>query len=259
MLTNVSVAYMYKEPTYGCEGTSQSLLGEEVEILEEKAHWRRIKQHDAYTGWISKYFLTEKPRDWDKYPKFTPKAQIAWIYQSPDLQSSTIRDMTFLSAIPVVKHADGWVNVLLPDGQTGWMVNDPAFHSRDQDVEQIMETAFKFLGIQYFWGGRSPKGFDCSGFVQTVFALNGMQLPRDAYMQAELGEPVDNDFSQWSPGDLLFFSETPDRVTHVAISLGDGDFIHASGYVRINSMNPEHKDIYIERYATIFTKTMRVL
>ena len=258
-LTNVSAAFMYKEPKFGSESTTQTLMGEEVEILETSGEWVNVHQHDGYSGWISKYFLAEKPPGWDDHPRFSSKSLITWIYQSPDIAATTIRDMTLLSSLPILQHLDGWVQLLLPDGNQGWVLDDPRFQPKSADPEGLMETALRFMGIQYFWGGRSPKGFDCSGFVQSVFALNGFQLPRDAYMQAEIGKRVSDDLTQWKAGDLIFFSEKPQRVTHVALSLGEGDFIHASSYVRLNSMNPAHEDIYIGRYASIYTKTMRVL
>ena len=153
----------------------------------------------------------------------------------------------------------GWVQLLLPDGVKGWVKSCPRTVLDSVDMERLIQTAFGFQGIQYYWGGRSPKGFDCSGFAQTVYGLNGFQLPRDAYQQATVGTRVDDDFLSWDVGDLIFFSERGDKITHVAISLGKGDFIHASGFVKLNSLNPDHADLYLEKYTNIFTKTMRVI
>jgi cell wall-associated NlpC family hydrolase len=151
------------------------------------------------------------------------------------------------------------VKVILPDGTQGWIEKSPRPQYTDVDVERLVQTALRFLGTQYFWGGRSPKGFDCSGFVQTTFWLNGLQLPRDAYQQAEVGVKVDDDFNTWQVGDLIFFTERSERITHIAISLGGGDFIHSSGYVKLNSLNPDHQDLFLQKYSDTFTKTMRVI
>jgi cell wall-associated NlpC family hydrolase len=86
------------------------------------------------------------------------------------------------------------------------------------------------------WGGRTFLGIDCSGFTQLVYKLNGVQLPRDAYQQAELGEFVVF-LDQAKVGDLAFFVNDADKVTHVGLLLGDGKVIHASGKVRIDKID----------------------
>ena len=86
------------------------------------------------------------------------------------------------------------------------------------------------------WGGSSVKGVDCSGFVQSVFFRNGLILARDASLQALHGSPVDitAGFGNLRRGDLLFFGSKENgiaHVTHVAIYLGNSDYINSSGRV----------------------------
>lgn len=259
LLSNVSIASIYREATFQSETISQTHLAETLEVLEEEVDWVRVRQEDGYEGWIARFFVVKKPQDWDDHDIFYPADQIVWIHQSPDHQSATLRDMTLLSGLPALEHRHGWVQVLLPDGALGWIKDQPRYLANVMDTENLVQTAFSFMGVQYHWGGRSPKGFDCSGFTQTCFGLNGLQLPRDAYLQAEMGDQLDNDFRSWAVGDLIFFSERPGKITHVAISLGDGDFIHASGFVKLNSLNPDHTDLYVEKYTKLFTKTMRII
>jgi cell wall-associated NlpC family hydrolase len=95
---------------------------------------------------------------------------------------------------------------------------------------EVIATAERFLGVPYLWGGCTPLGLDCSGFVQLVFALSGVGLPRDAYQQAVCGRRVARE--ALAPGDLLFFGQDGSRdarVTHVALSHGGAGFIHARG------------------------------
>ncbi len=257
MLTNVSIAFIYKEPRFGSETVSQTYMAEKLEVLEEQGEWIHVRLEDGYKGWIARFFVVAIPDDWDAGNLFYPAAQISSVYQNPDRQSTALRDVTTLSGLPVLKQQDGWVQLRLPDNIRGWVEDYPRVPRKEMDVELLVQTAFDFLGIQYFWGGRSPKGFDCSGFTQACFNLNGIQLPRDAYQQAEVGEQISDDYKQWKTGDLIFFSERPEKITHVAISLGNGDFIHASGFVKLNSLNPDHKDLYIEKYAKIYTKATR--
>jgi cell wall-associated NlpC family hydrolase len=96
--------------------------------------------------------------------------------------------------------------------------------------ERVVETAGRWLGVPYLWGGVTLGGVDCSGFVQALFRLHGLTLPRDSDQQMRTGEALDpgRDFSALRPGDLLFFAEEPGRCTHVALSAGAGRIVHAS-------------------------------
>jgi hypothetical protein len=259
MLTNVSVAFIHTEPSFRTEASSQTYLGETVIVSEEQGDWYRVRLEDGYEGWVCKFYVVDKPDHWDDHDFYHHGKRISWIYRNAQRESSHFRDITLLSRLPALAYKDGMVQVLLPDGNQGWIEKSPRPQFTEVDPDRLVHTAHRFLGTQYFCGGRSPKGFDCSGFVQTTFWLNGLQLPRDAYQQAEVGVRVDDDYNTWRVGDLIFFTERSERITHVAISLGKGDFIHSSGFVKLNSLNPDHKDLYLEKYSTTFTKTMRVL
>ena len=94
-------------------------------------------------------------------------------------------------------------------------------------VSSLLAKARTYLGTPYHYGGTTPRGFDCSGFVRFVFGAFGFGLERSSTSQARQGEAVD--LSQIQPGDLLFFKTRgkQDRVSHVGIYLGQGQFIHA--------------------------------
>ncbi|PYN75619.1 MAG: hypothetical protein DMD96_27525 [Candidatus Rokuibacteriota bacterium] len=87
--------------------------------------------------------------------------------------------------------------------------------------QSVVDIARKHVGAPYRWGGTSPSGFDCSGFVRYVYAQVGVSLPHNAAKQYGLGTPVSRDSLE--PGDLVFF----DRLRHNGIYVGDGRFIHA--------------------------------
>jgi len=89
---------------------------------------------------------------------------------------------------------------------------------------ELTRSAMRFLGVPYVFGGTSTSGFDCSGFVQHVFALLGIGLPRTADAQYDVGRPA---VGGPRPGDLVFF-DTYGGVSHVGIYLGRGKFVHAS-------------------------------
>jgi len=91
-------------------------------------------------------------------------------------------------------------------------------------AEALTRSALRFLGVPYVFGGTTASGFDCSGFVQHVFALLGIGLPRTADAQYDVGRPA---VGGPRPGDLVFF-DTYGGVSHVGIYLGRGKFVHAS-------------------------------
>ena len=94
-------------------------------------------------------------------------------------------------------------------------------------ADKIIATAKKFIGVPYVWGGVSPSGFDCSGFVQYVFKVHGISLHRPTETQYKHGSYVSK--SNLKPGDLVFFKNTYRAgISHVGIYIGNGQFIHAS-------------------------------
>jgi cell wall-associated NlpC family hydrolase len=122
--------------------------------------------------------------------------------------------------------AGDWQQVTLPDGRKGWAPRAAMLipSSTPLPPTQVVELAQRFLGAPYVWGGMSPNGVDCSGFVQEVFRLSGHTLPRPADEQFQQTSPID----QPQPGDLVFFSTYLPGPSHVGISLGGLDFLHAS-------------------------------
>jgi len=90
---------------------------------------------------------------------------------------------------------------------------------------QLTRSALKFLGVPYVFGGTSSNGFDCSGYVQHVFAMLGISLPRTADAQFDAGHRI---VGGMKPGDLVFFQTYAAGASHVGIYLGHGRFVHAS-------------------------------
>lgn len=124
-------------------------------------------------------------------------------------------------------------NALEADGIVGeatWNILSTAKKSVSRNIggsaAQVLRTAEQFLGVPYVWGGSSPTGFDCSGFTQYVFAINGIYLPRTADIQYQTGLPVR--FGELKPGDLVFFSTYEPGPSHVGIYLENGKFINAT-------------------------------
>lgn len=170
------------------------------------------------------------------------------LYESPNCenlvtQAATGRQLRLLSARDSA--ATRAVEVCLcEDGYSGWLppsslsalqpattAYQPQQYSRteiEQKIPQII--AFTRAAMQcpnyYLWGGTVAPNYDCSGLMQAAFAASGIWLPRDSYQQAAFTQPVE--IVELRPGDLIFFQQTT-RVSHVALYLGEGQYIHSSG------------------------------
>jgi hypothetical protein len=110
---------------------------------------------------------------------------------------------------------------------TGIKPSAEALHSSTGSTvaSRIITTAKKYIGVPYKWGGTTPKGFDCSGYVQYVFNKHDIELPRTSREQYNFGTKVSK--SNLQPGDLVFFNTSGKGVSHVGIYIGDGQFIHS--------------------------------
>jgi cell wall-associated NlpC family hydrolase len=117
----------------------------------------------------------------------------------------------------------------------------------EPDYPALLATALGYRGVPYRDGGSDPSGFDCSGFVQWVFAQHGLRLPREVRDQYDLGSTVDR--AAVRPGDLVFFQTVSRGASHVGIALGGNEFVHAPssrGVVRVESYATDYwKQRYI--------------
>jgi len=263
---NVGTAPVFKEPSMKSEQTTQIILGETFDVLEIfKEEWVRIRLHfDGYIGWAYRPQVVlmdgEKFSNYIGKRKVQFKANIGFIRSKPDINSTALRDVVVCSPLNVIEEKGKWLMVELPDNTYGWVEKDEVrpFKIKRAGADNIIKTAMRFLGVSYLWGGKTPKGFDCSGFVQTVFRINGIFLPRDSDMQWRAGKYVGKNFEKFKKGDLLFFSSDGDRITHVGIYTGrDMEIIHSSGFVRLNSLDRE-SELFSERLERTFTGARRV-
>lgn len=231
---NVSVANIYRESTYRSEVISQALLGEEIEIIKRKNDFTLVQLPDKYEGWISNY-------QWVADQQVTIMTKIVRshfqpIYELPNFDSPRVRDAVIGTLLPFTEIDNGWVSVILPDGINGW-VDEKAFGDFPPTNRMgAAQLAQEFLGYPYYWGGRSTKGFDCSGLTQMILALLRINIPRDSWMQHRDGKFVSDKPEDAKAGDLYFFAEGGAKITHVGIATGNGRLIHARGMVKINSL-----------------------
>jgi cell wall-associated NlpC family hydrolase len=253
-VVRVSVANLRREPRHQAELIDQAVMGSELRVLKQQGGWFYIQTPWDYLGWVtgesfSRFSESELETNWKSTDLVRVTSVDTRIYEAANTSSAVVSDVTLGGTIRQLNRGANFSRIQLADGRTGYIqtsqigevitIND----SNSASGYEIVETAIKFHGLPYLWGGNSGKGFDCSGFTQTVFKENGFLLPRDANMQVQLGEEItiEDNFAALEPGDLIYFGSN-NRITHVGISLGGPKFIHASSYVMINSLDPADHD-----------------
>jgi gamma-D-glutamyl-L-lysine dipeptidyl-peptidase len=274
-LVNLSVANMRATPRHSSELVTQALLGTPVNIYKQKGGWYLIQTPDNYLGWVDSEGIEPKNKinlnEWNSSKKIIYSEIFGLAYSEPDASSQPVSDLVYGDVLILKENKGNFVEVGYPDGRTGYIENskikdyDEWLAGLDFDQKNILKTAFSLMGIPYLWGGTSVKGVDCSGFTKTVFFLNGVMLPRDASQQVHVGELIDteNGFDNLIPGDLIFFGSaatdsTKERITHVGIYIGNMEFIHSAGMVKVNSLDKNAKN-YSEYRRKGFIRAKRIL
>ena len=229
-ISNLSIVPTRNEAADQSEMVNQIIFGEHFKVLEIRKKWSKIRlAHDSYEGWICNKQWIEIEED---------------IYKQLDKEVATITT-DILDIITKTHHQPIVIGSILPSYKSGHALINNEMYQFDGlttpgfiKKEKLVENALIYLNAPYLWGGRSPLGIDCSGFTQMVYRLQGVDLPRDAYQQAEVGTTL-SFVEESEPGDLAFFDNTEGRITHVGIILEDNHIIHASGKVRIDRIDQQ--------------------
>lgn len=253
-LVNNSVANLRSTPSHTAQLVSQATLGMPLKVLKKQAGWYLVQTPDDYLSWVDEggIQLVEKTdfEEWRSASKIIYLDIYGFAYEHPDRDSLEISDLVAGSILKVTDTAGEYYHVSYPDGRTGYVFREETQNfdswkeSAEATEERLVETAKSMKGVPYLWGGTSAKGVDCSGFTKTVYFMNGWIIPRDASQQVHAGEAIDTSdgFDNLRPGDLLFFGKpatdsTTQRVVHVGMWIGDDQFIHSTGRVRISSVD----------------------
>ncbi len=260
-VVRLSVCNMRTKPKHPAELASQAILGTPVNILKENHGWYYIQTPDGYLGWVDNASISSlepaKKKEWMNSPKIIYTDIYGFVYASPDENSEHVSDIVEGGILKLIGESLNklfWI-VAFPDGRVGYISKDKAEkldkylrEVKNYNSDDILNTAKELMGIPYLWGGTSAKMLDCSGFTKTVYFINGITLPRDASQQVNVGKKIklDNNFSKLKPGDLLFFGKNrkdgSERITHVAIYMGNGKIIHETGEVKIQSLKRSDPD-----------------
>lgn len=197
-----------KEPSHSSELVTELLFNDLYEVIENQDDWLKIRmEYDGYEGWISGKQHQEIPEE-----------------AFNTLISSDKRIVN-----RPVEISDGKILTF------GTTVFDGKSQSQNGASEMI-SNGLKLLDVPYRWGGRTVFGIDCSGFVQLCAKTVGIRLPRDASQQVKCGDDV-YFLMEAQPGDLAFFENEEHHIVHVGIIIEGEKILHASGKVRIDSLD----------------------
>ena len=274
-LAALSVINMREDPDYAAELGTQALMGTPVKVhYHDNGYWVNIETPDGYKAWVNEMAI--EPIDqarldaWKASKRVVVSTFYTFFLDAPKPDANHVSDGVWGDIAEYVGTTGKFTEVKLPTGKQAfvptadvtdlrtWVDSRKAVVPVDApqaDVEKaralILETAKTFVGVPYLWAGTSFKGVDCSGFAKTVYFLNGYMLLRNASQQYKTGEPIDvsEGLDNLQPADLVFFGreateEKPERITHVAIYMGDGKIIHSSQVVRINSLIEGQPEYY---------------
>jgi cell wall-associated NlpC family hydrolase len=274
-LAIVSVADLRMEPDYDAEMGTQLLLGMPALVLQSAGSWYRLKTPEGYVAWVQGGTITRITKEamnaWILSRKILFTDDCGFAYEQPDEDGQRVSDIVFGNLLKWEGESGRFYRVSYPDGREGYVLKSQSrlFNDWNDGIQltgaSIVRQALSLKGIPYTWGGTSVKAMDCSGFVKTVYLKHGILLRRDASQQAKTGLPVDisDGYDRLLPGDLLFFGKKAEngrkeRVRHVGIYMKNKEFIHASGYVRVNSLDPTQPH-YDEGNAVELIRAARII
>jgi len=237
-------------PSHKSEMLSQVLFGEKYYVIDKSGGWMKIEtKFDKYTGWIDTDHIQHS--------------------QDEGLSCGHVLNRSLLC------YKKDKTKLVL---EAGCEIFNPDFESKTFEIgkniyntspdfndkfittnNSMTDTSMNFINSPYIWGGRIPSGIDCSGLTQLVYKIHGISIPRDSWQQAETGTSIDF-INEAEPGDLVFFDNDRGKISHVGMILTSGLIIHASGRVRIDTI--DHQGIFKQetgRYSHLLRMIKRII
>jgi hypothetical protein len=244
------VAQLFAEPHVASAQISQLLAGRVADVLETRDHWYRVRGPDDYEGWIHRGYVAHLPVEGTRRSVQSERISLGCVTTTTSGARRAMPLGAYLTPEERVRSGEAIQT-------THRLEMFPA------EAGAITRSAqLYFEGTSYHWGGVTPWGADCSGLVQSIFWLHGIQLRRDAWQQAEQGVPGEENPVFARAADLLFFSDRLDRhITHVAIALGGSFLVHLAlgrgGYAVERMADP--RDSYVKTLLDRFVTSRRIL
>ncbi len=241
-ISDLSIIPMRSEKSERSEMVSQVLFGELYEVLEVTDKWVYIRLlHDNYEGWIDrKMHLPVSDEYAENYRSEEPVL-------ATEVFNIVVKEGDYGNKLIVSGSVFPFLNAdtrkMLVGEDTYTLISKLKEVGIDSLRDLIIGYALMYYNTPYLWGGRTPYGIDCSGLVQMVYRIAGINLPRDASQQVECGQNF-SFVEEALPGDLAFFGDDAGAITHVGIIWEQNRIIHASGRVRVDKI--DHQGIFNE-------------
>lgn len=228
-IVSVPAAPVRRKPRHQREMVNQLLFGEAVNVLNERGKlWVKVcSLHDNYEGWMTRTLLEEAT---ENEAKADSSNVISGVLNTITVAGSVMQ-VPAGSLLPAFDSKKGKLGKLEYSYEGGYITKG----EQQPGTELLEKLTMPWLNAPYLWGGRTILGVDCSGFVQVNYRMLGIDLPRDAWQQAQEGTAVKK-LKEAQAGDLAFFDDK-EEIVHVGILLGNDKIIHASGRVRIDSID----------------------
>ena len=224
----VPAAPIRKKASHKSEMTNQLLFGETMQVIKNKNQWLKIlSMHDHYEGWI-------RSNQVEKISEELAIGKANWI------TAELLNPIQLSGSKMNVSIGSSLLGYLQQNGQFGnlkYQFFEKSYNRKEivPDESLVTHLAKQWLHSPYLWGGRTPLGVDCSGFVQVVFKMMGVELARDAWQQSKQGKKISK-LQNASLGDLAFFHDD-EEIVHVGILLSVSEIIHAAGKVRMDQID----------------------
>ena len=238
-MVKTSYANIYAEPSFSSEMVTQALFFESLDIISEHGNWYRISQWDGYQGYVHKFYLCQEGGAQGN--EVTLSGRITPIYSSKNDKNISLL-APFGASLNYREDSDGWLVFDLDSDS--YYLKTPTEKNTVASRDLVTDYCGRLIGSPYLWGGKTPLGYDCSGFVQAVYRAIDVNLERDTSKQIKDTRTASIDLSDAMPGDLLFFDIDGNGVDHVGIWAGEQSVAHCGGQVKIQSIHDDmHKKL----------------
>lgn len=260
-----AVENMHRRSTSSSDVVSQAILGTNVRVLRKERNadgedWYEVETPDTYKGWIissALEFMKPGAKPYASFGKiFVVTALLANTYREPDVTEHKPAKVAPISAVlEVVGERDArWLEVNLPCGTKVWIQRGdgdlgqaPHVWTR-KSAEDLVALSKRFIGLPYYWGGTSPLGLDCSGFVQLIYKMAGFPLLlRDAHMQYAQTDLIAVPPGEEAARDLVFFGKSKDKISHEGMMIDAEYFINATTHEKPIVQISRLKDAYWQK------------